>query len=84
MGMIEMFSVHIDDVVLLYLPRYLAQVFGLFAIASQRGLHEKIIEEILQCLALKVVVAFVDADDSHLLVLPYHLLVLLLIRGDIY
>ncbi len=84
MGMIKMFSVHVNDVVLLNLPRYLAQVLGLFPIPSECRLHKKVFEESFECITLLCVVALVDAGDAYLLILPDHLLVILFIRCHIY
>jgi hypothetical protein len=83
MGMIKMFSVHVNNVVLLYLPWYLAQVLGLFPIPSECRLHKKVFEESFERIALLRVVALVDAGDAYLLILPDHLLIILLIRRHI-
>ena len=82
--MIKVLSIHVDDVVLLYLAGYLAKIFRLFSKPSKRRLYKKVIEEALQRLSLLVVVAFVDTGDSNLLVLPHRLLILLLLHGHIY
>lgn len=82
--MIEMFPIHVDDIVLLNLAGYLAQVFGLLPVPRECRLHQEVLEQALECSGLLVVVALVDAGDAQLLILPDHLLVLLLIGRHVY